>query len=270
MVMVDNDLRLSLVIPVYNEQYLILKCLEAIAAQTVQPDEVIVVNNNSTDDSVKIAKTFPFVKVITEKKQGIVHARNAGFNAATGNIIGRIDADTVLPPGWVHYVKRFYSDVDNSNTALSGGGFFYNIRLPRFNGWIQGQVAFRMNRFIIGHYILWGSNMAFPLSWWQKVANQTCSRDDIHEDLDLAIHLHRAGCNIAYREHLRVGVKLKRVWENRWDQRKHLARWPRTLKVHGYKLWWLGSVGNVFIVVAGEPFIFVSEALARIAGRPRA
>lgn len=233
------------------------------------PHEVIIVNNNSTDKSVALAMKFAGVRVVHEARQGIVFARNTGFNAATGTILARIDADTVLPPDWVQKVHTFYCNPAHHASALTGGGYFYNIRTPRINGWLQGQLAFRTNRFVAGHYILWGSNMALPRAMWHAVKDHTCARDDIHEDMDLAIHLHRLGFEITYTETLRVGVKLKRVWEDRWEQRKHMARWPRTLREHGYKLWWFGSVGNVGLSLVGEPYIFLSEAFSRLTKRPR-
>ena len=245
-----------------------MACLNSIAAQTIMPFEVIVVDNNCTDDTMMIVKNFSFVTVISEATQGILHARNKGFNSAKGHIIGRIDADTVLPISWVYDVTDFYSSGNNDSSALTGGGYFYNIRIPKFNGWLQGQFAFRTNRFIVGYYILWGSNMAIPATMWLVVKASLCKRDDIHEDMDLAIHCHKSGYKITYHESLRVGVKLKRVWEDRFEQRKHLARWPRTLRVHGYRLWWLGSVGNVVLVLLGEPYIFVSEAISRMLKRP--
>ena len=55
-----NKLTLSIVIPVFNEQRYIKACLDSIAAQTVKPDEVIVVDNNSTDKTVQIAKKYKF------------------------------------------------------------------------------------------------------------------------------------------------------------------------------------------------------------------
>ena len=265
----QKALTLSIVIPVYNEELHLKRCLDSIAAQTVLPQEVVVADNNSTDNSVAIAKAYPFVRIIHVKEQGIVQARNAGFNAVSNDLIGRIDADSILPPGWVAYVQKYYAQQKNFTTALTGGGYFYNIRLPKFNGWLQGQLAFRVNRFIVGHYILWGSNMVIPTAMWQAVAGQTCARQDIHEDMDLAIHVVRAGYSITYRERLRVGVMLKRVWENRWQQRKHVARWPKTLQVHGFKLWWLGSVGNVGLALLGEPYIFISEGMARLFKRSK-
>jgi glycosyltransferase involved in cell wall biosynthesis len=69
--MLNKTLSLTIVIPVFNEQNHISACLEAIAAQTAMPDEVIVVDNNSTDKTVQIAKQFAFVKIIKEKRQGV-------------------------------------------------------------------------------------------------------------------------------------------------------------------------------------------------------
>lgn len=237
-------LTLSIVIPVYNEENHLEACLDSIAAQTESPDEVIIVDNNSTDASVRIAQKYDFVTIVSERKQGIVFARNKGFNTARSSIIGRIDADSVLPAGWVQCVKDFYAESSNANSALSGGGFYYNVPLPRFNGWCLSQFAYRWNRFITGHYMLWGSNMAFPRSMWQAVKSDVCLNDALHEDYDLAMHIHDYGYDVSYRAALRVGVKLKRVWENQDQLSHHLSRWPQSLRVHGYELWWLGIVGN--------------------------
>jgi len=263
----DKKLKLSLVIPVYNEENHLKACLDSIAAQTVLPDEVIVVDNNSSDKSMKIVKAYPFVKVVREKKQGIVHARNTGFNAAALDLIGRIDADTILPANWVHYVKDFFADKEHANHALTGGAYFYNIRTPRLNGWFQSQLAYRANRLVSGHYILWGSNMALPRKLWKEVKVHTCTDKNIHEDMDLAIHWHRLGYQITYRQNLKVGVKLKRVFTQRSDLHAHMARWPRTLKQHGYKLWWMGTIGNLFLWYIAQPVIFIMEGLSRIIGR---
>lgn len=258
---------LSIVIPVYNEASRLAACLQSIADQSEAPEDVIVIDNNSTDNSLSIAQQFPFVRVIHEKRQGIVYARNAGFDAVQADIIARIDADTVLPANWVAYVKKFYANDGRAMTALTGGGFFYNIRLPRFNGWIQSQFAYRLNRFIVGHYILWGSNMAMPAALWPKVRGKICIRNDIHEDLDLSFHLHESGVKICYREKLRVGVHLKRVYSDRRQLMGHMNLWPQSLKSHGYRLWWLGSLGNVFLGSVMLVVVLALELAAQMFGK---
>lgn len=245
----------SIVIPAYNEERFIAACLDSIARQSFKPHEVIVVDNNSRDDTVAIAGRYSFVRVIDEPRQGIVHARNAGFDAATGDIIGRIDADTVLPVDWVARVRHFYSFEDNAIKALTGGCYFYNLRLPRFNGWLQGLLVYRLNRTIVGFYLLFGSNMALPRPLWLNVRDAVCRRIDIHEDLDLAMHLHDAGYRIHFQENLRVGVYLKRVYGHRNQLKKHLRRWPLTLQAHHYDRWWFSRVGNIFLRLMSLPAV---------------
>ena len=116
-----NRLRVSLVIPVYNEESHLAACLDAIAAQTVQPFEVIVVDNNSTDQTVAIAQRYPFVRLLHEKRQGVVFARDRGFTAARGDVIGRTDGDSILAPDWVAEIHRIFANptVDAASGIVS-------------------------------------------------------------------------------------------------------------------------------------------------------
>lgn len=256
-----NSLTLTLVIPVYNEQDHLKTCLDAIAAQTVMPEEVIVVDNNSTDRSVDIAAAFSFVRVMKAEKQGIAYARDVGFDAARSTLIGRIDADTVLSENWVEEVLAAYGE--NQDFALTGGCHFYNVPMPKINGWVTSQLVYRLNRFIMGHYVLWGSNMVLPKMLWQNVKAQVCTeQSDIHEDLDLAIHLHRAGFEVTYHEDLRVGVEMKRVYDESGTVHKaRMMMWPNTLYAHGLKRAWLGRLG-AYLLYQGRLFIRFSNLIS--------
>lgn len=255
-------LTLSLIIPAYNEQDHIAACLDLISQQTVMPDEVILVNNNSTDKTANVAANYKYVTVLNEKVKGITAARNSGFNKSSGSIIGRIDADTHLSPDWVEKVLDFYSQAENGNKSLTGGGWFYNIRAKKLNSWLFYLIAGRLNKFIIGHDILWGSNMALTRKQWNHVAASTCDRTDIHEDIDLAIHLNVANYKIYYMKDLMVGAKMRRIYDDRSALLEHMERWPRTFRTHGYKLWWLGSIGNVLLWLA-QPVAFIAEFFSR-------
>lgn len=273
----NKPLTLSVIIPAYNEESNIVACLESIAGQTVMPDEVLLVDNNCNDRTIFLAKKFSFVTVINESKQGIVYARNRGFNFAKSDIIGRIDADTVLPTDWVQKVKKYYSDTSAKNTAITGGGYFTNLIFPpaSINSLILDLISFRFNRLIMGHYILWGSNMAMQRNDWLKIKQNVCKQTDIHEDLDLAIHLHKNGVKIQYIYSLKVGVKMKRVLDNWSEVFPNLMWWPRTLRRHGNWRWVFGLIGalillifSVFVLLTNRPLIRLKKGYKGLFRKP--
>jgi len=257
---VAKALTLSLVIPAYNEEDHLKACLDSVAAQTVKPLEVFVVDNNSSDRTAAIAKQYDFVTLLHESQQGIAFARNAGFNAATGDVIGRIDADSRLKPGWVAYALRYFeSNPRHLTHLLTGGSYFYDLKMPRFFGWIQGQIAYRANRFIMGYYIAWGSNMAFPAELWRQVRNDVHNDTDIHEDMDLSIHLHDHGYTITYHTGWKVGVDTRLLSRHTRDQHmKYLKLWPRTFERHHLPRAWMGWVGVYLVYVSYLPLVFIN------------
>ena len=91
----------SIIIPAFNEEDNILKTLYSLACtNTKQRVEIIVVNNNSTDQTYSLAKAANVI-CINETKQGITNARNAGLLVAKGKYIINADADTIYPKGWI-------------------------------------------------------------------------------------------------------------------------------------------------------------------------
>jgi glycosyltransferase involved in cell wall biosynthesis len=202
-------LKISIVIPVYNEESHLPACLASIASQSIMPDEVIVVDNNSSDSSVSIAESFPFVKVLSQKRQGVVHARNLGFNAASGDIIGRIDADSVLPKDWVEKALAIMSY--QTISAVSGSPHYYDFAFYRIADKIDLYLRRSLSQKLKDNNFLWGSNMAIRQRDWQKVRSITCSTVHVHEDLDLALHLQSLGLNVVYDEILNAGVSSRRV-----------------------------------------------------------
>ena len=265
----NKPLALSLIITAYNEEEHLQACLDSVSAQTVMPDEVIVVDNNSTDETAKIAAAYPFVRVVGAKEQGIVYARNAGFDAAKGDIIGRIDSDSILPSNWVEYVLNFYRLGGNESTAFTGGGTFYNVPLPVVGRWILDLLAFRVNRLALGHHFLFGSNMAMPRTVWQGVRNSVCNRTDIHEDIDIAVHIHEVGVPIVYDRRLQVGVKLRRVFQDRDKLWRNLMLWPQSLKVHDNPLWMTGWFGAVLLYVLA-PLLYPLRAMQSVHSKIKA
>lgn len=257
-------MNVSIVIPVYNEAEYLDACLRAISKQTVKPYEVIIIDNNSTDASDVVAARYPFVKLLQAKHQGIVHARNRGFNAARGDIIARIDADSLVPANWVQTITQFYSQGGSTAFALTGGANFVGVPASSAVSWLYSLLAFDFNRLLIGHETLWGSNMAITRQQWHSVRTKACRVNGLHEDLDLAMHLHDEGYRIFYDRHFRVQAHLRRVETSRRDLWDYLQWWPRTLRYHGKRSWpicWLFGALMLYIIT---PLLHIGSLAGRV------
>jgi glycosyltransferase involved in cell wall biosynthesis len=121
--------RVSFVVPAYNEERLLPACLAAIQAEIDRSGcdaEVVVVNNASTDDTGRIAAATPGVIVVNQPIKGLVQARSAGFEAAAGELIANIDADTLVPPGWLDRVLAEFARSPRL-VVLSGPYDYYDV-----------------------------------------------------------------------------------------------------------------------------------------------
>ena len=203
-----KSLTLSIVIPIYNEQRYLKACLESIAKQTVAPDEVIVVDNNSTDKSLEIAKDYAFVKILHEKRQHQVFAQTTGFNAAKGDILGRIDADSVLPPKWVEIAKKSFAEQEV--VAITGPPRPYDVPMKRFGAAIFRSYI-KLASLIAGHRLLWGANCAIRKTAWDRIKDQVLMRDDVWEDYDMSFCLNKTG-KIEYIRQLKMGASFRAVY----------------------------------------------------------
>lgn len=226
---------ISVVVPAYNEEKYIDECIKSLLAQTDKPDEIIVVDNNSSDRTVDIASSFPEVTVISEKKQGITPARNAGFNNAIGDVIARTDADTKVPKDWIKKIKKRFTQ-DPKLQALSGPARFEAIpKAMQPKNWLT-VIAFNATyRKTTHHDVLFGPNMALRASMWQEVREEVCLNDKIvHEDMDLALHIGKHG-KILFDEKLVVTSSLRR-WKKLLPYFEYPYRYVRTIQHHDPRL----------------------------------
>ena len=180
----------SVVIPCLNDAEALRGCLASLAGQTVQPAEIVVVDNNSTDSSAQVAGEFG-ARVVFEPRPGIPSAAAAGYDAAASDIIARCDAVCVLPPDWIKQLAEHFA-ADPGLAAVSGPGRFYGFApwLGRMLSRIYLGSYYQAMTLALAHRPLFGSNMALRTDVWREVG-PAVHRDDAeqHDDVCLSAHL---------------------------------------------------------------------------------
>lgn len=230
----NKKLTLTIVIPAFNEESYLEKCLLSIAAQDVMPDEVIVVDNNSTDHTKKIALSYPFVTYITERRQGVFYASTTGFKFASSDIIARIDSDSILPSDWVEKIKQsFTPDV----AAVTGPVYYYDMPLIRANHWFDHALRLWTYKYARKAPFLYGSNMAIRQRVWHSVAMELCPDRTLHEDIDLAVHICEKGHKIFYSRRFLSGASGRRYNDSPKQFWNYIGMYKCNLTKHSLPTW---------------------------------
>ena len=203
-------MKITLLIPAYNEELTIQSCVESCLKQSRPLDEIIVVNDGSTDGTAAIlAELGDSIRVVnTPKNMGSKSAaQEFGMSYVTGDILIMTDADTLLSPDFVRYVEEDFQD-ENVH-AVAG----YIKSLP--HNWLT---ACRELDYIIGQdvhkkaqsninsiMVIPGCGAGFRLSTFRE--HITFDHDTATEDLDFTYKLHKQGFRIHYDERAVVNTQ---------------------------------------------------------------
>ena len=203
--------RLVVVIPCLDDATFLTVCLAALARQTRRPDDVVVVDNGSTDTSRDVARRAG-VRLVHEKRRGIWPAAARGYDVAarSADVIARLDADSIPPEDWVARVAAAF-EAEPSLEALTGGATFYGgnplVRYAGQHWYIGGMYTVLTPAF--GHPPVFGSNFAMRADLWRRMRRLVSSKDaQIHDDLDLSIRF-PAGTRVVYDPTLTMPVSAR-------------------------------------------------------------
>lgn len=210
-------MKLSFVIPAYNEEAYLGRCLESIFKNLKgngYDAEVIVVNNASTDGTRKVAESFKDVIIVDEPRKGLSGARQAGFMASHGELIANLDADTVLPAGWIDRVLAEFSK-HKKLAALSGPFSYYDLS-KSVNFWIK--VFFSLGsatNFVYQHVlhiggVLQGGNFILRRSALEKIGGYDVELTFHGEDTDVAQRISKVG-KVKFTSHLPMPTSARRL-----------------------------------------------------------
>jgi glycosyltransferase involved in cell wall biosynthesis len=191
-------MRISAIVCAHNEAQYLAPCLHSLLAQSRLPDEIIVINNASSDATGDIARRVPGVRVIDEPRKGLVVARESGRLAATGDVLVYLDADCRAPLTWLDRVERKFAARPRL-LALSGPYRYYD-----WNWW--GRTLIRAYDFtlapatqVLVKYILgigtifYGGNFAVRRDALEQIGGFDTTIEFHGEDTNLGRRLHAAG-----------------------------------------------------------------------------
>ncbi len=116
--------KISIIVPIYNVEKYLKKCVESILNQTYKNIEVILINDGSTDNAneicLELEKNDQRVKYISTKNKGVCHARNEGLLIATGEYITFVDADDYIEP---NMYEEMIKDIEKNNADIGICGY---------------------------------------------------------------------------------------------------------------------------------------------------
>src|SRR5579859_3794677 len=188
---------LSIVVPAFNEERCIGACIRSLAGQEIDRTyEVILVDNNSTDDTVAVARAAANglnLRVVHEARQGRGSARRAGFDVAAGQIVFSADADTIYPARWL---RSLLDPLANGEVVAATS----TARIDDLSGWrnsvfnITQPVAMWCYRLALGHHCLSGFSFAIRREVY-RASGGFDPELNAEEDADLSRRVARLGAS---------------------------------------------------------------------------
>lgn len=186
----ERPLTVSVVIPVKDDANELSRCLRALQLQSRPADEIIVVDNGSSDASALVAREAG-ARVVRCDQPGIPAAASTGYDAGTGDVILRLDADCVPARTWVATMAGAFTRRPTVSVFTGGARFIDGPRALRTSlaaGYLWAYAVCTAPA--LGHLPLFGSNLAFRRAAWRGIRSRVHRQDaELHDDLDLAFHL---------------------------------------------------------------------------------
>jgi glycosyltransferase involved in cell wall biosynthesis len=225
--------RISVIIPSLNDADLLSNCLAALTAQRRPADEIIVVDNGSTDATAQVARDAG-ATVVHEAVRGTLSATAAGFDAATGSILARLDADSVPAPDWLERVEAALAAA-GAPAAVTGPGVFYGASAPVrwFGRHVYLASYFRLMEVLLGHPPFFCSNLAMHAEvWWGIRERMDRGVRALHDDMAMSIQL-EPGVLVVVDDGLTVGISARPFSSPAAISRR--LWWGCVTVMHGYR-----------------------------------
>jgi GT2 family glycosyltransferase len=242
--------RVSVVVCSYNGAYTIRDCFEGLSKLDYPNFEVIVVNDGSTDSTPAIAGQYGF-RLISTENRGLSSARNAGLEAATGEIVAYLDDDAYPDPDWLKYLAATFittecAGVGGPNIPPPGNGKIAECVANAPGGPLHVLISDREAEHIPG------CNMAFRRECLKAIGGFDPQFRAAGDDVDLCWRIQQRGWWLAFHPAAMVWHFRRNSVRNYWRQQKGYGKaealleekWPEKYNSLGH-LTWAGKIyGN--------------------------
>jgi glycosyltransferase involved in cell wall biosynthesis len=245
-------MKLTVYIPSYNVENYIEQAIRSLLDQTHPPDEILIVDDGSTDKTAEIASKFPVRLVRHDRNRGLAAARNTAFRNASHELVGAIDADVYAVRDWLERLLVHFSD---PRVVGTGGRLIEAFRETPADAWRTLHMSQDLGDERIdiegsSHRCLGGFGTIVKKSVAQGIGGYNEGYRTNYEDVDLFRRLVRVGHKLVFepravayhqrRDSVRSVVRNSWNWEfyihyfsggynNIWLKILYNFRWARVL-----------------------------------------
>ncbi|RPA61192.1 glycosyltransferase family 2 protein [Gordonia oryzae] len=231
-------MKLSVVIPAFNEESQLPGCLDSLLAQTRAIDEIIVVDNNSTDRTASVVADYaarhPAVRHEFEPIRGVHAARRRGLDSATSELIAKVDADTRVGPDWAALGVEFLAGPRGREfSALTGPVLLADAP---FVGLQKRMAARSYGKLAEGGSIgsVHGPAYILRRAAWRQIRHRLHTDEHVWEDLDVGLSMAACGMRVAFDPRLLAETSCRRLRTSPWRNRHYILGGRRTARAHGH------------------------------------
>jgi glycosyltransferase involved in cell wall biosynthesis len=233
---------LSVIVPLYNHQSYITAALDSVFRQSLRPDEVVVVDDGSTDSSARLvqqyAEAHPIVRLRRQSNQGAHHAINTGMSEARGDILAILNSDDTYAPERLQESVRVLSEQEHVAAVATALDFMDETGRAIRNPWYEtarryyDEVQDLGVALANGNFIMTTSNLVLRRSAVTELGGFKALR--YAHDLDFLLRLLVAGKNIHLIERPLLRYRLHKHNTIKEDHRKVRAEWASAVACFAY------------------------------------
>lgn len=195
--------RVSLYIPCYNVERFVSRCIDGVLAQSYPADEILIIDDGSTDRTIELAKKYPVTIIRHPQNRGLAAARNTGLRNARNELVASLDADCIADHCWL---ETLVGEMKTDKVAVTGGKLIETVLESLADRWRRahmtqdwGEQRLENPSFMYGNNTLMRKSAAKNVGWYDE------SHRTNGEDLDMSRRLMKAGYTCIYQPKAVVG-----------------------------------------------------------------